>query len=304
MTVAFMAACLPAWAAQEAKDEFALPDPPVTCLGEQICADLPNESTLRSRGLAHEVLEAVYDLPEKEKRYFLDIRREARGFAIFPNIQKGGVLGARIFGRGILSFRDNQGDWSPPIILALEGQSVGPQFGAQSSNLIFIFKKICSLKDFLSEHHHISTSGLGVRVEHIDHTGPGEATDMMVHVFEHGMIMGQSIDRYMITIDKETNAALYGLDIKPGCMVEGVRTGLQRPWMLRYVEQLSLPDDKAHATYSAKDVPRHPGPDPTLRPGGHLGAGALQKPELPALPETSLKPERPPLPETPPKPGR
>jgi lipid-binding SYLF domain-containing protein len=247
-------------------------------------------------------LEAVDALTDKEKHYFLETRRDARGFAIFPNIQKGGVFGARIFGRGILSFRDDQGEWSPPVILTLEGQSIGPQFGAQSSNLIFIFKKICSLKDFLSQHHHISTSGLGVTVEHVDHQAPSEATDMMVHVFEHGVIMGQSVDRYMISIDQETNAALYGLDIKPGCIVDGTRTGLQIPWMLRFVEKLSLPADRAHSTYTARDVKRHPGPDPMRKPGDHLSAEIPPRPDRSPGPEVSARPEVPARPDTPLKP--
>lgn len=250
-----MSICLPVWAGS---GDVIPAGPPITCLGELICAEFPSESTLRSRALANEVLEAVYALPDQEKRYFLENRRDARGFAIFPNVHKGGILGAKIFGRGILSFRDDQGAWSTPFLLTLEGQSLGPQFGTQSSNLIFIFKRICSVEDFLSGHHHHSSNGSDVTVEHIDHEGPSEPTSMTVHVFERGTIMGQSFDNYMIHVDPEANAALYGVDVKPGCIVEGVRVGLRLPWMLRFFERLNLPDDKAHATYESRDLPSGP----------------------------------------------
>jgi hypothetical protein len=65
----------------------------LTCLGEQVYADLPKKNSERSRQMAYDVLEAVYALPEQQKRFFLEKRRGAMGFAIFPNVQKSGAMG-------------------------------------------------------------------------------------------------------------------------------------------------------------------------------------------------------------------
>jgi lipid-binding SYLF domain-containing protein len=266
------------------------PQPSVSCLGEAICGGLTAKASLRSRALANEVLEAVAALPNKEKQFFLDKRRKAQGFAIFPNVQKGGVLGASIYGRGILSVREDDGSWTAPVLLTLEGKSIGPQVGMQSSNVIFIFHTICSVKDFLSGHHHLNYTGTACNIVHVDHDGPGleEPTDITVHLFERGLVVGQSVDKYSVHIDEEANAALYGVTVKPGCMLEAVRGGLSLPWMLRYVEKMSRRSDEAHTTFIARDLKPVTAPK-SERPEGSGVKEAGSPIERPAI----MKPSRP-----------
>jgi len=226
-----------------------------TCLGEQVCSELPPDSTPRGRELANEVLEAVYDLPESEQRFFLEKRRDAQGFAIFPDVGKSGMMGATIHGHGIMAYRNEDGSWSPPIILTIEGQSMGPQFGTQSSHVIFIFKTQCGVKDFLTGHHHFVSNGVEVTIEHVGDVTSAEPMGITVHAFERGMLLGQSFDRFSIHIDEDANAALYGVALKPGCIIEGVRTGVRRPWFQRYFEKLNQPPDMAHSTIESRDLP-------------------------------------------------
>lgn len=246
------AVVLPAAANQEPAGELPPLDPPVSCLGDQPCAKRSPESSPAGREKANEVLEQVYALPESEKAYLLAKLRGAKGFAIFPNVRKGGIMAAALYGKGILSYRDDQGAWSPPILLTMEGQSLGPQFGAQTSNTIFIFTTVCGIKDFLSGHHHVSTSGLGTSVEHVGDTAPSEPLGITVHTFERGMFLGQSHDRYSISIDEDANAALYGVALKPGCIVEGVRFGPKPLWIQRYFERLHLPPGQPHDSTELK----------------------------------------------------
>lgn len=255
-----MTISLSGWTAQGTPDNGLPSGAPVTCLGEAICSELPDEATLRSRALANEILEAVATLPEIEQRFFLEKRRNARGFAIFPNVQKGGVLGANIYGRGILSVRDADGSWTPPVLLVLQGQSVGPQVGAQSNTVLFVFHTVCSVKDFVAGHHHLNYVGTDCTIVHIDHPSPefDEPTDITIHIFERGVVLGQSIDSYAVHIDEEANAAIYGVEVKPGCMIEAVRRGMQLPWMMRYMERLGRRDDEAHITYTGTDHPPAP----------------------------------------------
>jgi lipid-binding SYLF domain-containing protein len=213
-------------------------------LGEQLCADSPPHVPPQARERADEVLEQVYALPDDEKRYFMDRRRNAVGFAIFPNVQRQGFMVASLYGRGILSYRDDDGGWSPPILLTIRGQSMGPQFGAQSSNVIVIFRTVSGIKDILSGHHHITTLLSGAAVEHVEHAA--DPLGITVHFFDRGGMFGQSSDTYAIHIDEEANAALYGATLKPGCVVEGLRGGFKAPWMLRYFKNMQLPPGQAH----------------------------------------------------------
>jgi SH3 domain-containing YSC84-like protein 1 len=218
--------------------------PPLACLGEQICGATPADIPSSARETASQVLEQVYALPDEEKRYFLDKRRDAVGFAIFPNVQRQGFMVASVYGKGILSYRDNDGGWSPPILLTIKGQSTGPQFGAQSSNVIFIFNTRCGIKDFLSGHHHILTHPSGPVVEHVEHEA--EPLSVTVHSFDRGGMLGQSSDTFTIQIDEEANAALYGVSLKPGCIVEGMRSGFKTPLILHYFQTMQLPPGQAH----------------------------------------------------------
>lgn len=225
----------------------AASNPPLSCLGEQICAEYGGVIPSRARELVDQVLQQVYNLPDEEKRYFLDQRKDAVGFAIFPNVKRQGFMVATLYGKGILSYVDETGGWSTPILLTIQGQSMGPQFGAQSSNIIFTFKTICGLKDFLAGYHHIMMSGSGTTIEHVGHAA--DPLDIRVHSFDRGMMLGQSLDRYSIHIDEEANAVLYGVQLKPGCILEATHSGVKAPWMMKYFQNLQLEPGEAHQTF-------------------------------------------------------
>jgi hypothetical protein len=102
-----------------------------------------------------------------------------------------------------------------------------------------------------------------------------------IYAFQHGILIGQSFDRYAIHIDEEANAALYGVAVKPGCVVEGIQTGVKRPWFQRYFEKMSLPPDVAHTTLEPRDLPFAP-------------TGIARPVDVPARSEAPPKPEAPP----------
>lgn len=238
-------------------------EPPASCLGFSQCEPPPAPSaddwqtrlprypiptriygdSERARGSAEAeaVLEKVYSLPEADRRFLLSRLEDARGFAIFPDVRKSGVMAATVYGRGVMAFRDDFWEWTTPILLSLQGRSLGPQFSADETTVIFIFDRICSVRDFLSEHHHMSTTPQGTVITHIGHAEPHEPMGISIHVLRRGMSMGQSIDSYSIHIDEAGNAALYGIDFSPACLVQGVSAGPRLPWMLRFFEKMALP---------------------------------------------------------------
>jgi lipid-binding SYLF domain-containing protein len=224
--------------------------PSLTCLGEEVCAPAKAGTPPQARAAAERVLEEVYALPDEEKRHFLEARRDAVGFAIFPNVQRQGMFIGTMYGKGVLSYKDEFGDWSPPILLTIQGQSFGPQFGAQTSNIIFIFRTVCGLRDFLVGHHHMMPQADGVAIEHVGHEA--NPLDIQVHVFNRGGMFGQSTDVYTIHIDADANASLYGYDLQPGCIVETMRVGPRAPWMFRFFETLRLPPGQPHSTIELK----------------------------------------------------
>jgi lipid-binding SYLF domain-containing protein len=257
---------------QEALDLNFPKEPPVSCLGIKPCNG--DSESIKTGGhgetkrhrwgmpdnfdkkiaseMARLILEQVYALPEADKRFIFDKLEHARGFAIFPEVQRSGVIAARVYGKGIVSFRITNEEWSPPILLTMQGQSIGPQLCAQCSRIVFIFDTICGIKDFLTGHHHLVSSVLGTSIEHVDHPEPDEPLDISIYTIHNGVTMGQSLDNYTIHIDEEANAALYGIEIKPGCIVEGVRIGPKPPWFQQFYERMLLPPGQPHGTTQIK----------------------------------------------------
>jgi len=256
------------FADQEAEDELSAIEPPLSCLGLGPC-DAPQgdevrqrypgsgaDKSTRTKGSeeAERVLEQVYALPEADKRFLYDKLSVARGFAIFPEVRKSGVMAASVYGKGIMSFRDQSWEWSPPLVLRIQGTSFGPQIAAQTSRVIFVFDKMCDIRDFLSGHHHLVTGGADTVMEHVGHADPEPRSSggIKIYTVSNGMAMGQSVGGFTIHIDEEANAALYGVDFKPGCIVEGKRIGLQLPWFVKFMQNMQLPPGQPHTTTTIK----------------------------------------------------
>ena len=272
VTIASPAVC----ADDEFDDELSRIEPPFSCLGLQPCeaepaSDAPqvNGKQKRYRGgdakagavarqkgskEAERLLEQVYALPQADKRFLYGKLSEARGFAIFPEVRRSGVMAAAAYGKGIISFRDQTWEWSPPLVLHLQGTSFGPQMVAQTSRIIFIFDKMCDIRDFLSGHHHLVAGGSDTVMEHVGHPDPEPRSSggIKIYTVSNGMAMGQSLGGFTIHIDEEANAALYGVDFKPGCIVEGKRIGLQLPWFVKFIQNMQLPPGQPQSTTTIK----------------------------------------------------
>jgi lipid-binding SYLF domain-containing protein len=66
--------------------------------------------------------------------------QQAKAIAIFPGVIKAGfIVGAR-HGRGIITVRQEDGSWSNPLPVSITGGSVGFQAGAQSIDLVLVFR--------------------------------------------------------------------------------------------------------------------------------------------------------------------
>ena len=260
------------FADQYAQDELAGIEPPLTCLGLKPCDAKPDSGASQGNGKqkryrgskvdqgarakgsmeAERVLEQVYALPEADKRFFYDKVADARGFAIFPQVRKSGLMAAAVYGKGIMSFRDQSWEWKPPILMHMHGKSFGPQIAAQRSTVIFTFDRMCDIRDFLQGHHNLLTTGPATSIEHVGHPAPTELGGIKIYTVSNGMSMGQSLESYSVHIDEEGNAALYGIDVKPHCILDMARVGPQLPWFLKFMRNMQLPPGQPDTTTTIK----------------------------------------------------
>lgn len=144
----------------------------------------------------------------------LELLERARGIAIVPKVFRGGfILGGRR-GRGVLSVRMDDGNWSNPAFVTLTGGSIGWQIGAQSSDIVLVFKTrkgvegISQGKFTLGADASIAAGPVGRQTE--------VATDIQfeAEVYSYsrsrGLFAGVALQGAGLTMDRKANAAFYG----------------------------------------------------------------------------------------------
>ncbi len=161
---------------------------------------------------ATDVIDQLLRIPEQTVPPALLAR--AYAVAVVPNVVKVGFgLGARR-GKGILVIRREDNSWSNPAFIALTGGSFGWQIGAQSTDIILVFKTregvdgIANGKFTLGADASIAAGPVGRHTE--------IATDIQfkAEVFSYsrsrGIFVGVALEGAGITMDRVANAAFYG----------------------------------------------------------------------------------------------
>lgn len=138
----------------------------------------------------------------------------AYGVAVIPSVIKIGFgLGARR-GKGILVVRQRDGSWSNPSFVTLTGGSFGFQVGAQSTDIILVFKTrksvdgIANGKLTLGADASVAAGPVG------RHTAVATDVRFRSEVFSYsrsrGLFAGVALEGAGITMDRKANAAFYG----------------------------------------------------------------------------------------------
>lgn len=189
---------------------------------------------------AREILEQVITLPPDKRAQFDSLVKDAQGFAIFPKVSKRGFIVAEISGRGVLIYREKDGNWSLPILLGIRGTSIGPQLGAMSSDVLVVFKTEAALRSLGQQTHQGADVPTG---------SPAAESEIVSYHTRRGLVLGQSVDQTRLYLDAVGNAFLYGQGVKPGAIGQSVRAGLRPPpCVQKFVEQTNTLQGKPAST--------------------------------------------------------
>lgn len=161
---------------------------------------------------ATDVVDQLLRIPEQTVPPALLAR--AYAVAVVPNVVKVGfALGARR-GKGILVVRREDNSWSNPAFITLTGGSFGWQIGAQSTDIILVFKTregvdgISSGKFTLGADASIAAGPVG------RHTAVATDVEFKAEVFSYsrsrGVFAGVALEGAGVTMDRVANAAFYG----------------------------------------------------------------------------------------------
>lgn len=161
---------------------------------------------------ATDVLDQLLRIPEQ--RIPATLLSRAYAVAVIPNVVKVGFgLGVR-HGRGILVVRQDDNSWSNPAFIALTGGSVGWQIGAQSTDIILVFKTrkgvdgIANGKLTLGADASIAAGPVGRQASAA--TDVVFQAEIMSYSRARGLFAGVSFEGTGVTMDRKANVAFYG----------------------------------------------------------------------------------------------
>jgi len=171
-----------------------------------------------------DVVKAVKAMPEEGIPQAL--LNNAHGIMIVPGVIKVGfVIGGR-YGTGILTVRDEKGAWTDPVFVKIAGGSLGWQIGAQSTDLILVFKSKASVDGILKGKFTLGADA-SVAAGPVGRSAAG-ATDVTLksEIYSYsrsrGLFAGISLDGAALTIDDDADASFYGKsDLNPKDIVAG-----------------------------------------------------------------------------------
>jgi lipid-binding SYLF domain-containing protein len=161
---------------------------------------------------AIQVMNEIMAIPEQSVPPSL--LANAYGIAIVPSVVKVGfVVGGR-FGQGVLVVRDREtGRWGAPSFITLAGGSVGFQIGAQSTDVILIFKNrrgidgIVTGKFTLGADAAVAAGPVGRKAEAA--TDAHLKAGILSYSRSRGLFAGVSLEGSVLDIDNDANSAYY-----------------------------------------------------------------------------------------------
>ena len=172
-------------------------------------ADTREEQRVRD---AADVLDQFLRIPEESIPPTLLSR--AYAVAVVPNnLAAAFGVGAR-HGKGILVVRQDDGSWSNPAFIALTAGSFGFQAGAQSTDIILVFKtrsvvdSIANGKVTLGANASIAAGPVGRSTAAA--TDIAFQAEVLSYSRSRGLFAGVALEGSGVTMDRKANAAFYG----------------------------------------------------------------------------------------------
>jgi lipid-binding SYLF domain-containing protein len=181
----------------------------------QARADVPSktEDQYERAQRAAEVLQDLTSTPEKGiPRSLLD---GAYGIAVFPHVLKGAFVVGGSWGKGLLSVREKNGSWAPPIYVDITGGSFGFQIGGSATDLVLVFQNRRGVESLLSSKLKLgadaSIAGGPVGRSAQASTDVKLNAEILSYSRSKGAFVGISLDGAVVSLDNSANEKVYGM---------------------------------------------------------------------------------------------
>ena len=188
----------------------------VFALSGKVAAQQPKKTAEAARAAeAANVLTEIMNIPESDIPEELMAR--AHGIAVIPHVVKGAFGIGGQWGKGLMSQRNEDGSWSRPAFIEIEGGSFGLQIGLQASDIVLVFADESGIKGLLKGKVKLGADASAA-------AGPvgrnaEVGTDVLLrsgvlaYSRSKGLFAGISLDGSVITINDDANHKVYGKDV-------------------------------------------------------------------------------------------
>ena len=172
---------------------------------------------------ATEVLEQMSKMPEKGVPPSL--LSSAYAVAVIPSVIKAGFILGGSYGKGVLVVRQPDGRWSNPAFISIGAGSFGWQVGAQSSDIVLVFKNrkgidnIANGKLTLGGDANVAAGPVG------RHTSAATDGQLKAEIYSYarnrGLFAGISLEGAWLRMDNKANFTYYESDQNTAAKILG-----------------------------------------------------------------------------------
>ncbi len=145
--------------------------------------------------------------------------RDAYGVAVIPGAIKIGLGIGGNFGKGVLVVRQDDGSWSNPAFVRLSGGSIGWQIGAQSTDLILVFKDRRSVQGIFNDKLTIGAEASAAAGPVGRQTSASTDGQLKASIYSYsrnrGLFAGVSLNGAWFAMDRKANSQFYGSGLEP-----------------------------------------------------------------------------------------
>jgi len=164
------------------------------------------------------VFSEIMGIPDNIPQNLLD---KAKCVIVIPNVVKAAFVVGGTFGRGAMVCRrgDNfSGPWGAPVMVGLEGASVGFQLGGESTDFVILIMNDRGASSILDSKVKIG-GDISAAAGPVGRTAEASTdaymrAEMLTYSRARGLFAGVSLDGTTLRPEKDANEALYGKKIE------------------------------------------------------------------------------------------
>jgi lipid-binding SYLF domain-containing protein len=172
---------------------------------------------------ATEVIQEFTNIPEQAIPH--KIMNNAYGIAVLPSVIKIGFGIAGSFGKGVLTVRQEDGTWSNPTYIKMGGGSIGWQIGAQSTDLVMVFKDRRSIDNIVNGKLTLGGNASAAAGPVGRQTSASTDERLTAEIYSYsrnrGLFAGISLDGSWLGMDHRANSEFYGNGMTPRQILDG-----------------------------------------------------------------------------------